>query len=66
MTFSSGSGSTSAATRRIAPGLDDHRAVPVLSGSVLLHENNETAVHVGHLDAVRELFVGRQWIVLDG
>ncbi|MFF7680262.1 hypothetical protein [Actinacidiphila glaucinigra] len=34
--------------------------------SVLLHMNNETAVHVGHLDAVRELLVGRQWIVLDG
>jgi uncharacterized damage-inducible protein DinB len=34
--------------------------------SVLLHVITETAVHAGHLDAVRELIDGRQWIVLDG
>jgi len=34
--------------------------------SVLLHVITETAVHAGHLDAVRELLDGRQWIVLDG
>jgi uncharacterized damage-inducible protein DinB len=33
--------------------------------SVLLHVITETAVHAGHLDAVRELIDGRQWIVLD-
>ena len=32
---------------------------------VLLHVLTETAVHAGHLDAVRELIDGRQWIVLD-
>jgi Protein of unknown function (DUF664) len=25
----------------------------------------ETAVHAGHLDAVREIIDGRQWIVLE-
>lgn len=32
---------------------------------VVLHVIAETAVHAGHLDAVRELIDGRQWIVLD-
>ena len=32
--------------------------------SVLLHVITETAVHAGHLDAVRELLDGRQWVVL--
>lgn len=32
--------------------------------SVLLHVITETAVHAGHLDAVRELIDSRQWIVL--
>ncbi len=31
---------------------------------VLLHMITETAVHAGHLDAVRELIDGKQWIVL--
>jgi uncharacterized damage-inducible protein DinB len=31
---------------------------------VLLHVITETAVHAGHLDAVRELIDGRQWLVL--
>jgi len=34
--------------------------------SVLLHVITETAVHAGHLDAVRGLLEGRQRIVLDG
>jgi hypothetical protein len=33
-------------------------------GEVLLHVITETAVHAGHLDAVRELIDGRQWRVL--
>jgi uncharacterized damage-inducible protein DinB len=37
--------------------LDDIRAI-------LLHVITETAVHCGHLDAVRELIDGRQWLVL--
>ena len=32
--------------------------------SVMMHVVTETAVHAGHLDAVRELIDGRQWIVL--
>jgi len=32
---------------------------------ILLHVIKETACHAGHLDAVRELTDGRQWIVLD-
>ena len=32
--------------------------------SVLMHVITETAVHAGHLDAVRELIDGRQWVVL--
>lgn len=32
--------------------------------SVMLHVIVETSVHAGHLDAVRELVDGRQWIVL--
>jgi len=32
--------------------------------SILMHVITETAVHAGHLDAVRELIDGRQWIVL--
>jgi hypothetical protein len=31
---------------------------------VLLWVIKETACHAGHLDAVRELIDGRQWIVL--
>ncbi len=31
---------------------------------VMLHVLKETACHAGHLDAVRELIDGRQWIVL--
>lgn len=31
---------------------------------VMLHVIAETAVHSGHLDAVRELIDGRQWLVL--
>jgi Protein of unknown function (DUF664) len=30
----------------------------------MLHVITETSVHAGHLDAVRELIDGRQWIVL--
>jgi hypothetical protein len=33
-------------------------------GSVMLHVIAETACHAGHLDIVRELLDGRQWIVL--
>jgi hypothetical protein len=32
--------------------------------SVVMHMITETAVHAGHLDAVRELIDGRQWLVL--
>ena len=32
--------------------------------AVLLHAVLETATHAGHLDAVRELLDGRQWLVL--
>ncbi len=32
---------------------------------VVLHVITETAVHAGHLDAVRELIDGRTWLVLD-
>jgi Protein of unknown function (DUF664) len=31
---------------------------------IMLHVITETSVHAGHLDAVRELIDGRQWIVL--
>ncbi len=31
---------------------------------VMLHVVTETAVHTGHLDAVREIIDGRQWLVL--
>jgi Protein of unknown function (DUF664) len=31
---------------------------------ILLHVITETACHAGHLDAVRELIDGRQWVVL--
>ncbi len=31
--------------------------------SVLMHVITETAVHAGHLDAVRELIDSRQWVV---
>ena len=31
---------------------------------IVLHVIKETACHTGHLDAVRELIDGRQWIVL--
>jgi Protein of unknown function (DUF664) len=30
----------------------------------MLHVIKETACHAGHLDVVRELLDGRQWIVL--
>jgi hypothetical protein len=29
----------------------------------MLHVITETAIHAGHLDAVRELIDGRQWLV---
>jgi hypothetical protein len=32
--------------------------------SVVMHMVTETAVHAGHLDAVRELIDGGQWLVL--
>jgi hypothetical protein len=32
--------------------------------AVIMHVITETSVHAGHLDAVRELIDGRQWIVL--
>jgi hypothetical protein len=32
--------------------------------SVMMHVLTETAIHAGHLDAVRELIDGRQWVVL--
>ncbi len=32
----------------------------------MLHVITETASHAGHLDAVRELIDGRQWLVLTG
>jgi uncharacterized damage-inducible protein DinB len=32
--------------------------------SVVMHVVTETATHAGHLDVVRELIDGRQWIVL--
>jgi len=32
--------------------------------SVVMHVITETAIHAGHLDAVRELIDGRQWVVL--
>jgi hypothetical protein len=31
--------------------------------TVVLHVVTEIAVHAGHLDAVRELIDGRQWVV---
>jgi len=31
---------------------------------IMLHVMKETACHAGHLDAVRELIDGRQWIVM--
>jgi hypothetical protein len=31
---------------------------------VILHVMAETACHAGHLDALRELIDGRQWVVL--
>jgi uncharacterized damage-inducible protein DinB len=33
--------------------------------SVMMHVITETAVHAGHLDAVREIIDGKQWVVLD-
>jgi hypothetical protein len=32
---------------------------------VLLHVLTETSIHAGHLDAVRELIDGRQWVVVE-
>jgi len=32
--------------------------------TIMLHVLVETSVHAGHLDAIRELIDGRQWIVL--
>ncbi len=34
-------------------------------GEVLVHVVVETACHAGHLDTVRELVDGRQWMVID-
>ena len=33
--------------------------------TIMLHMITETATHAGHLDAVRELLDGSQWIVMD-
>jgi len=33
--------------------------------SVILHVLTETSIHAGHLDAVRELIDGRQWVVVE-
>ena len=33
---------------------------------IILHTMTETACHTGHLDVVRELIDGRQWLVLTG
>lgn len=33
---------------------------------IILHSMTETACHTGHVDAVRELLDGRQWMVLTG
>jgi len=38
--------------------LNNHR-------DILFHVMTETACHAGHLDAVRELIDGRQWLVLE-
>lgn len=35
-------------------------------GEVMLHVIAETACHAGHLDAIREILDGRQWMVLTG
>ena len=32
---------------------------------IVLHVITETATHAGHLDAVRELIDGKQWLVID-
>jgi hypothetical protein len=32
--------------------------------SIVMHVVTETAIHAGHLDVVRELIDGRQWVVL--
>jgi uncharacterized damage-inducible protein DinB len=32
---------------------------------IMMHVITETACHAGHLDAVREILDGKQWIVLD-
>jgi hypothetical protein len=32
--------------------------------SIMMHVITETAIHAGHLDVVRELADGRQWVVL--
>ncbi|MGC4105168.1 MAG: DinB family protein [Thermomicrobiales bacterium] len=38
---------------------------PESLGRVILHVMTETAGHTGHLDAVRELIDGTQWLVLE-
>lgn len=52
-----------------APDTPPRRPDPVLGlpdlRSIVLHVIAETAVHAGHLDAVRELIDGRQWVVLN-
>ncbi|XAS76389.1 DUF664 domain-containing protein [Dermatophilaceae bacterium Sec6.4] len=35
-------------------------------GEIMLHVMVETSCHAGHLDAVREILDGRQWMVLTG
>jgi hypothetical protein len=37
---------------------------PTDLGQIVLHVLAETATHAGHLDAVRELIDGKQWIVM--
>jgi uncharacterized damage-inducible protein DinB len=56
------------ATEETAPAWwpegQDHGWRPGSLGDILLHVITETARHAGHLDAVRELIDGRQWLVL--
>jgi hypothetical protein len=47
-----------------APFFGDYRLHTVRE--VVLHVLTETACHAGHLDAVRELIDGRQWLDLEG
>lgn len=46
------------------PEDQDHGWRPTELSDILLHVITETARHAGHLDAVRELIDGKQWLVL--